>query len=72
MDFNDCFIEKALKDLMKKIQSATKTQGGESTATATELQEGRQALSAIFKEHSIDEAKNKTFYEEIFNWRFKQ
>lgn len=64
------FVEKALKELMKKVQNAAKQNPAE--ASAAELEEGRKALSEIFRNHSIDEAKNKTFFEDIFNWRFKE
>ena len=54
---------------MKKVQKAAAQGAG--FHTATEIEEGRSALSTMFKAHQIDEQKYTASYEAIFTWGFK-
>ena len=59
------FIEKVLKDLMKKI----KTQQSITDPSPSEQSRSASKLKEIFADHKIDSEKHKAFFDALLEWK---
>jgi hypothetical protein len=58
-------LEKALKDLMKKI----KKQSDMVEPTKAEEERQKKKLGEIFADHKLDTAKHQAFFDALIDWK---